>query len=171
MRRVFLGALFLAVPLLAQGPAPGLEGTKAAIKKLDFMTGEWEGSGWHQIGQKRSEFTSKERVRPAAGGTAILVEGNHQASDGTFEALGVISWNESTKSYEFRSHTSEGRAGLSDLKITGERRVEWTFAVPQGQIRYTLDTGDGNRWVEVGEFSRDGKEWRKFFEMSLKRIK
>lgn len=170
MRKSLL-ILLIAMPLPAQGPAPELEATKAAIRKLEFMTGEWEGNGWHQMGPKRSEFTSKERVRLAAGGTAVLVEGDHRGSDGNFEAVGLISWNEKAKAYEFRSHTSEGRAGLSDLTVTGERRAEWTFTVPQGRIRYTLDMGEGNTWTEVGEFSRDGKEWRKFFEMSLKRVK
>jgi len=39
---------------------------------------------------------------------------------------------------------------------------------PRGPIRYTIAIDDF-RWNEVGEIRMDG-EWRRFFEMNLKRV-
>jgi hypothetical protein len=171
MRIALFVSLALAVSALGQEAPPDAAAHRAAIAKLDFMVGQWEGSGWDQRGPKRTEFTSKETVRPAAGGTLLLIEGNHKTTDGGFDAFGLVAWNETSKAYEFRSYTSEACSGLNDFKVTGERRVEWSFAIPQGRVRYTVDMGEADRWVEAGEFSRDGNEWRKFFEMTLKRVK
>jgi hypothetical protein len=43
--------------------------------------------------------------------------------------------------------------------------------LPRGQTRYTLQLNAAGQWYEVGEFSMDGEEWRKTFEMTLDKQK
>lgn len=43
------------------------------------------------------------------------------------------------------------------------------FSVECGEMRYTIKLDAVGQWVEIGEISADGREWRKFFEMSLTR--
>jgi hypothetical protein len=38
-------------------------------------------------------------------------------------------------------------------------------------MRFTVRLNEKGQWFEVGEFSRDGKAWQKFFEMTLERVK
>ena len=48
---------------------------------------------------------------------------------------------------------------------------QWTLPKTRmGAIRYTLHHTAAGAWHEIGETSTDGKTWRKFFEMTLKRI-
>jgi hypothetical protein len=43
--------------------------------------------------------------------------------------------------------------------------------MPQfGDVRFTIKLDEKGRWFEVGEVSQDGKERRKFFEMTLERV-
>ncbi len=47
----------------------------------------------------------------------------------------------------------------------------WSMTHPQaGRVRYTIRV-DAGRWHEVGESSRDGISWSRFFEMGLARKK
>jgi hypothetical protein len=51
----------------------------------------------------------------------------------------------------------------------GLNTFKWSYEPQPGvHIRYLITVADAT-WREVGEFSRDGKTWRQFFEMTLKR--
>jgi hypothetical protein len=154
-----------------QPPGPDVAAQREAMKKLDFMVGKWEGSGWDQRGRVRHEFTSAETVDWRVDGTVLLVEGRHKTADGGFQALGVMSYDDAAKAYRFKTYTSEGRTVEADVSLTGERIVEWTFPAGPGRVRYVLDMTGKDTWTETGEFSRDGKAWSKFFEMKLTKVK
>src|SRR5688500_12056517 len=64
-----------------QRPGPDVAAQREAMKKLDFMVGKWEGSGWDQRGRVRHEFTSAETVDWRVDGTVLLVEGRHKTAD------------------------------------------------------------------------------------------
>jgi len=160
-----LTVLCAAVVVAEEKPSPQQE----AMKKLDFLIGEWSGEGWMQRGPQRDTFTSHETVAFRAGGFAILVEGAHKSPDASeFGAIGIITFDETSGSYKFHSQSSEGKGGDSEMKLIGDRVVQWS---PAPVVRYTLDFTKGGRWIETGEYSRDGKEWKKFFEMTLERVK
>jgi hypothetical protein len=42
--------------------------------------------------------------------------------------------------------------------------------VPGRSIHYSITIDDQGVWNEVGESSTDGATWRKFFEMTLRRV-
>lgn len=46
-----------------------------------------------------------------------------------------------------------------------------TTAPQGGDIRFTITLTEKDEWHEAGEFSRDGKNWIEFFEMTLQRVK
>ena len=48
---------------------------------------------------------------------------------------------------------------------------QWETASPAGKLRFTITHTDKDEWFESGEASEDGKSWRKFFEMTLHRVK
>ena len=73
------------------------------------------------------------------------------------------------KMTRMRTYLASGISGEYEIKVLPEW-YEWGFETGQGTIKYTIKINPEN-WNEVGEFSRDGKAWTKFFEMNLVKVK
>lgn len=149
-----------------------------AMKKLAPWAGQWRGSGWILTwpSRTRQEFTITETVQSKLGGKVLLVEGLGRGKDpasgaevDTHVTLAVLSYDEKSQTYRFRTHEASGRALDAEAK-TIDGGLEWGFRddASGSTIRFTIHL-DGNRWHEVGEASRDGKTWHKFLEMTLER--
>lgn len=144
---------------------------RAEMKKMENWIGNWNGSGWIQQGKEKEYFTGAEKVQKKLGGVALLVEGKftNDKEIVIHETIGVVSYNLQTKNYDFNTFLANGSNGAHELKTTGEG-WQWSLQFPGGKMRYntklTADT-----WLEIGEISLDeGKTWRKFFEMTLKKV-
>ena len=133
---------------------------KEAMKKLDFLVGQWTGEGWvKQRDGERRTFSSAETIQSKLDGLVLLIEGTHTG----FEALALVSYDKTAKQYRWRSFTSDGRGGDVEAKLIGERTLQWGR---EGRFRYTIKISEGGLWNEVGESSQDGGEtWVQFFEM------
>ena len=151
---------------------------REAMQRLDSWAGQWRGSGWILTwpSRTRQEFTITETVQSKLGGRVLLVEGLGRGKDpatgaevDTHVTLAVLSYDEKTQTYRFRTHEASGRALDAEAKPT-DGGLEWGFRdeASGATIRFTIRL-DGNRWHEVGEASRDGKTWHKFLEMTLER--
>ena len=145
------------------------------MRKLDFMLGDWKGVASVQMGPGKPQLTlMDEHVQSKLGGKALLINGlgNRKMEDGSagdvvHEALAVISWDDAAKKYRFDAWTA--RDGYVAAWIEpGDRKATWGFDTAQGsRIRYTITIDEKGQWHEVGEFSRDGKQWMGFFDMTL----
>lgn len=144
---------------------------RAEVKKLESMVGKWQGSGWIMHEGKRETFTGSETVQRKLDGLAILVEGKFANPEGRVihETLAVLSYNAKDSKYNFRTYLATGTSGEHELKLLPDA-FEWGFQIPAGTIRYTIKTAN-DVWSEIGEFSKDGKSWIKFFEMNLNKVK
>lgn len=161
---------FMSISVSAQEPNTA-EAKKAEMKKLDKMIGQWKGSGWIQQGPKRETFTGTENVQRKVDGLALLIEGKFANPEGKVihETLAAMSYDTTAKFYKMRAYLASGMSGEYDLKIVGDV-YEWGFQTPAGAtIKYTIAVTP-DKWIENGEFSKDGKEWMKFFEMKLDRV-
>ncbi|MEZ5427185.1 MAG: hypothetical protein R2747_13025 [Pyrinomonadaceae bacterium] len=152
----------------------------AAMKKLDFLIGDWEGSGWIIIGRERKNFTVRESLQTKLDGQIIVVEGIGKTVDEktgaekiVHNAYGVFSYDDESGKIRFRYFKENGQAG----EVTPEffdKKVVWGFDVPENKVtvRFTEKTNEKGNWQEIGEVSRDGgKTWFQFFEMELSRVK
>jgi hypothetical protein len=177
MKRIALLVLvlLLSAPLYAQNTQPQLQ----AMKKLDFLIGEWQGEGWTEFvaGQRRSSPIT-EKVEPRLGGMILLVEGlGKKKAEGqqnevvVHNALGIISFDTKANLYRLKTFLADGRSTDAEARFVDEA-FQWSFQTPQGlSIRYTTKLTDKGEWFEKGEMSQDGKNWRQFHEMTLKRVK
>jgi hypothetical protein len=86
-------------------------------------------------------------------------------------ALGVLSYDQMSNQYKFRTYLKDGRNTDAWFTPTGENKFQWGFDIPSaGKTRYTITLDPkAKTWNETGEFSRDGNTWSKFFEMNLKK--
>ena len=147
------------------------------MKKLDFLIGEWKGEATVQMGPgKPQRVAQTESVKSKLGGNVLLLEGlgRRQNGDGSLgeivhDALAVISWDEAKKTYRFSGYTAQYGAMETTLDAGPDNTWLWGSEVPGGKMRYTIRLTKEGAWNEVGEFSRDGAVWIKFFEMTLKK--
>lgn len=146
------------------------------MKALSFLVGEWEGTGSMQMGPgPRLNAKASEVAQYRLSGHAMLIEGlgTAKTSEGgteqtVHEAIGLITWD--TQANRYVMHAMTARAGHVEPVIeVGDKTVVWSFDTGHGKVRYTITIDDKGQWVEVGEFSQDGKTWNKFFEMTLKK--
>ena len=162
-----------ALPLAAQASAPA-----TVMQQLDWLVGEWMGTGTMSMGPgQRHEGSIVERATRHAGGHAITLEGLGKAAQASGDSIVVhnafaVPWYDAEakafrmKAFRATSHTVDPEISVSEGKIV------WGFTDPRaGQIRFTVTHLPGDRWHEIGEASRDGTTWMKFFEMNLTRVR
>lgn len=150
-----------------------------AMKKLNFLVGEWKGEGWTEMmpGQRRTSPIA-ESVQPKLGGVVLLVEGlgkkqvpGKQEEVIVHNAVGILSYDERAKTYRLRSYIANGQSTDAEAKFT-DAGFQWAFqAGPRLSFRYTVKLTDKGEWFEIGEMSQDGTNWRKFHEMTLQKIR
>ena len=162
----------------SRGQSPPPAAQRDAMKKLDFLVGQWKGEGWMEFapGQRRT-FKGTEVVQGKLDGLLLTIEGLHRGQVGdkkeevvVHNAFVLMSYDDQAKRYRFQAFTGRGNSEDAEAKVS-EGQLVWGMKVPKfGDVRYTIKLDQKGRWFEVGEVSQDGKEWRKFFEMTLERV-
>lgn len=162
--------------LLPLALSVSVHAAETPVQALEAMIGEWQGGGWMQMGPERSTFTGHESVRYALDETALLVEGRHFSErDGVqvpvHTALALIrAATQGDAPYSLHSFLSDGRDIEGWARWT-DGEFQWGFSLPDHSrdIRFSIHI-DGDEWTEIGETRATGKDWVKYFEMSLKRV-
>ena len=148
------------------------------IKKLDFLIGSWKGQGWMMFGPNdRRTFNGTEVVQSKLDGTVLVVEGLHKTrmpgqdiETVIHNALGVISYDPTTKNYRFQHYQANGQQGASDGSLT-DGVFSWNLKHPTAAgIRFSITINENGQWFEIGERSADNSNWYKFFEMTLDKV-
>jgi hypothetical protein len=141
-----------------------------AMDKLSFLTGDWTGEGWIQMGREKHHFSQSETVTQKVNNTVIVIDGQGIDSETKkiiHQAFAVISFDKVQNKYLMRAFRADGNYIDAVAKVDENGSFVWGFTHPQaGKMRYTISINDGN-WVETGEMSRDGNNWFQFFEMTL----
>jgi hypothetical protein len=147
---------------------------KAEMAKLAGLAGKWKGGGWILGPRGKTLSDSEETVEMRLDGRALLIEGFHTdpaTKEVVHHALAILAWDDARGEYRFSSALAAGRTGTFPGKVEDGAFV-WTMAIPNGPTnRFTISLADPDRWVEVGETTRDGQTWTRFFEMNLTRVK
>lgn len=177
MKKTAAVLLLSLLPLTsaAQAPAPA---QPAEMRRLDFLVGRWQGEGWILLGPGgRHTFRQTENVERKVGGAALLVEGLGRSKDPgdagavIHSAFAVVSYDRKAGAFRWHALRADGDPIDTQLKVS-ENMLIWGIPHPSGgEMRFTIKLNEKGQWFEVGEFSRDGKTWQKFFEMTLDRVK
>lgn len=169
-KHIILYLLFgTSVFLMAQAPE---ETQKIAMEKLSWMEGSWQGVAWTQMGsQKKDTFLMEEIISYDLDRSILDIEGIGKDKSGevAHHARAVISYNSNTKQYLWHAWRTPGGIYSEHEPELTEKGFTWAMETPQGKIKYEVTHTDEDGWFEIGEFSRDGETWTKFFEMNLKR--
>ncbi|MBL8111715.1 MAG: hypothetical protein JNK60_02440 [Acidobacteria bacterium] len=180
-----LAATALAALTLLTAPVPaadqGFNATPSpvaleAMKKVDFLAGEWEGDATVDMGPRgKLAVRQTEVVKRHLGGLALAIEGRGYTKDAAgvetlaFEAYGTLSYDLNSGKYRLMAVKAPGE--VVDPEVTMmDKGFVWSFPTKYGRMRYTLRLTPEGRWHEVGEMSPDGgTTWMKTVEMTLKR--
>jgi hypothetical protein len=168
MSRIAL-ALALAFSLHAQAPREASPDHFAAMKKLSFLVGEWQGESWTQMGPDKRTSKGTEIVQSKLGGLLLVIDGRFESGGQVaHNAYGVLSYDPRAERYRFNAYTTNGQ--MADAKVElKEGGFDWSFQPNPGiTIRYEMRLNDTGEWVEKGYFVRDGSPVQ-FFEMHLKK--
>ena len=156
---------------------PGETGDKSKMEIFKIWEGKWKGEGTIQQGPGAAKKSNvEETIELKLDGMILVVEGIGKALEGTEQkivhhAFAVLSYDQNTSSYKFRSYLKDGRSTEAWFKPVGENTYQWGFDVPNGKIRYNISIDAAKKtWTEAGEFSSDGNTWHKFFEMNLQKV-
>jgi hypothetical protein len=141
---------------LGQPPAPAAQ--REAMKKLDFLVGEWKGEGWMEFapGQKRT-FKGTEIVQSKLDGLLLSVEGLHRGRLGEKEdvvvhnAFGLLSYDDKARRYRFQAFTSRGNYEEAQAKVSDGQLV-WGMKIPQ-----LARSATQSNWTPRGGGSRSAK--------------
>src|ERR1700737_2827224 len=177
---MFSFSWIIAFALTAQTPPPrastptSSSPSLAEMKRLAFLAGQWKGESWIEFGPQRRTAVVTENIQSKQDGLLLLIEGRGRgkAPDRdeeitVHEALGVVFYDVASKRHVFHAYKG-GNFIESEFKMAGDSKgFQWGFRDPRsnGDIRFTMSLTDSDRWIEIGEFSQDGKTWHKFFEM------
>ncbi|HEY8511036.1 MAG TPA: DUF1579 family protein [Cyclobacteriaceae bacterium] len=145
---------------------------KERLQKLEALAGKWKGSGTVTMGPGRTEtFNQTEDVQFRLDGTILQIEGvGKRGDDVVFNALAVINYDVMKGDYAMKSYLRDGRSTDAWFKVVEDNAFSWGYSLPNnsGQIRYMITLKEaGKVWTEIGEFSSDGTNWNKMFEMNL----
>jgi hypothetical protein len=175
---VWMSWLGVLAALQAQDPdGGGRASVVERLKALSFLVGEWEGTGSMTMGpNQKYECKIKESVQFRLSGNAILIEGLGTAKVGeggteqvVHEAIALITWSPREQKYIMHAMTARMGHVAPTLEV-GDKKLVWGFDNGAGgKIRYTITIDDQGQWVEVGEFSMDGRNWTPFMDMKLAR--
>ncbi|HTQ64094.1 MAG TPA: hypothetical protein VMI12_04815 [Puia sp.] len=169
--------LLILTPLLvtaatAQNPFQPKKETMDAIQKISFLTGNWKGTGWIQMGPQKSTFNQTENISVKVNGTIIQIDGQGKDQQKTgvviHQAFAIISYDIENSKYLMKAFRGDGEQIDAEAKLIDDHSFQWDFSnAMTGQIKYTI-TVINNKWTETGEMSTDkGKNWFKYFEMVL----
>lgn len=177
MKKFFAVLMLMALPALASAQTYG-SANSVEMRKLDFLLGSWEGEGWMEFGSgQRRTSRVKESAQGKAGGSVLLIEGMGKAKlPGKSEevvvhsAFATVWYDSGAKRFRMMAWRATGDSVDADI-VVGDKNLVWRFRDPRaGQIRFTIKLDAAGRWFEIGEISRDGMIWNKFFEMTLRRM-
>ncbi|HET7308289.1 MAG TPA: hypothetical protein VFK24_10850 [Gammaproteobacteria bacterium] len=169
----FIAVVFLTMPAVMAAQPVAASGQMA---KLNFLVGTWQGHGWIMTGPgRRHTFTETETVTSKLGGDALLIDGLGKSTDTgdagkiIHRALAMASYDAHAKTFRWYALQAGGSPVDTQAKVSNDTLV-WHMTVPNGKLRFTIKLNDKKQWHEVGQFSRDGKTWYPFFEMTLSRL-
>lgn len=139
--------------------------SKAKIQELEFMVGDWKGTGWMMGKNGKSEFEQTEEIRFKLDSTAILIEGKGLSKGKVIhDALAILTYNKTDDNYLFRSYLPSGLNAEFKAEVI-DRKLYW---YPSEKVRYIIWKNKNEQWYETGEY-KQGNNWSQFFEMTLDR--
>lgn len=154
---------------------------RAAMAKVDFLVGDWEGEGWavRRTGEK-VRFWVKEFYHYRGDKDLLDMEGRFGdvLADGTRTAeteydLGILYYDRQDDQYHMWHYSSSGEVFTTPMEVDiPTREMEYTKEYPGGMVgRFHLVVGADGVWTSKFEILQPDKTWRQVMEFRMERVK
>jgi hypothetical protein len=171
----FFFLLTLNLVNMAQAPqTPNLEAQRAAMKRLDFLAGEWSGQASAARGPGVVvELEQSEAAQFKLDGLVLMIEGvGRTKSDGklALQALGLISFDDASGAYRMRAY-NDGRWLETEVNLLEDGKgLSWGFSLGEISTKSVLRINDKGEWTELAEITVGGRAPQKLMELVVRRV-
>jgi len=153
---------------------PNVEAQRTAMKKLEFLVGEWSGEATVLRGPGQFvDMAQTESAHFKLDGLVLMIEGvGRTKADGkvSLQALGVISFHDETGTYTMRAF-NDGRWLETEVKVDdGGNSMSWGFALGQFKTATVLRINEDGEWTEHGEITIGVRPPQKMMDLKVRRI-
>ncbi len=164
---------FNLITMAQTPPTPNLEAQRTAMKKLDFLIGEWSGQASATRGPGVViELNQTESAEFKLGGLVLMIEGTGRTrSDGNLalQALGLISFDDASGTYRMRAY-NDGRWLESEVKLLDNGKgISWGFTLGEFSTKSVLRINDKGEWTELGELTIGARPPQKLMELIVRK--
>src|SRR5579859_142692 len=150
---------------------PNVDSQRAAMKKLNFLVGNWLGEAHMQRGSGEIELVQKETAQYRLDGLILTIEVWHNRADGqmVLQALGIISYDDGSRSYHMRAF-NDGRWLETELKLADNtNEIRWGFHLGEIKTNSVLRINDKGEWTELHEITIGSQPPRKLMDVKVRR--
>lgn len=168
-----LALVGLAIPCMAQAPrAPDLAAQRAAMEKLGFLVGRWEGTARLLRGPgEMVDLVQTEAAEYKLGGLVLVIEGIGKARDGTpaLQAYGIVSFDDESGTYRMRAF-NDGRFLETEVKLLeGGGGMSWGFTLGDFKTSSVLRIDEKGEWTELAELIIGAQPPMRLMELAVHR--
>ena len=159
---------------MAPPKTPNVAAQRAAMKKLEFLAGEWSGDASVLRGAGQLvDLVQTESAQFKLDGLLLAIEGVGRSKiDGrpALQALGLISFDDEAGTYWMRAF-NDGRWLETEVKLAdGENSISWGFALGEYRTTTVLRINDKGEWTELGQLTIGDRPPRKMIYLRVHRI-
>jgi len=160
---------------MAETPrAPNVEAQRTAMKKLEFLVGEWSGEATVLRGPGQFvDMAQTESEHFKLDGLVLMIEGvGRTKTDGklSLQALGLISFDDETGTYKMRAF-NDGRWLETEVKMgDGGNSISWGFALGAFKTATVLRINENGEWTEHGEIIIGERPPQKMMDLKVRRM-
>lgn len=152
---------------------PDLNAQRAAMKKLGFLVGRWNGEVRLLRGAGEwVDLHQSEEAQYKLDGLILVIEGvGRTKSDGytVLQALGVISFDDETATYRMRAF-NDGRFFESEVKLLDQdKAISWGFGFGEITTKSVLRINESGEWTELAEIKIGSEPPKRLLELTVRR--
>jgi hypothetical protein len=150
-----------------------LDKQRFAMKKLEFLVGDWEGEAWLLRGPGLSvDMIQTEKAEYRLDGLLLTVEGVGRAkadNSPVLQALGVISYDDTTETYTMRAF-NDGRFLETEIRLLPDGEgLTWGFTFGEYRTSTVLRIDEKGQWTELAHITVSGQGPFKLMELAVSR--
>jgi hypothetical protein len=152
---------------------PDLNAQRAAMKKLGFLVGKWNGEARLLRGPSEwMDMHQSEEAQYKLDGLILVIEGvgrTKSDSHSVLQAFGIISFDDETATYRIRAF-NDGRFLESEVKLLDQdNAISWGFALGQMTTKSVLRINESGEWTELAEIKIGSEPAKTLLELTVRR--
>ena len=152
---------------------PDLEAQRAAMRKLSFLIGQWDGEGRLLRGGSVVDLKQSEEAQYKLDGLVLMIEGvgrKKAGGESALQALGIISYDDARGTYHMRAF-NDGRFLETEVKLASDGQgMSWGFSLGEIRTKSELRIGESGEWKELHQVTIGAQEPKNFMELTVRKI-